>query len=189
MEGARMEQVLKRANAGEAEAFAELYGRFSRRVFGLCRHLLGSPEEAEDATSEVFLRAQRAMSSYDRALPLPQWLLSIASHYCLDQLRRRRLERRVFAVEDGEPAEALALSPSPLSQLLTAERKAALSAALLALPERYRLVLVLRYENELAYDQIAGALGLTRNHVATLIFRAKKELRRALEPAQKEQTP
>ncbi len=189
MDEARMEQVLRRANAGEAEAFAELYGRFSRRVFGLCRHLLGSPEEAEDATSEVFLRAQKAMSSYDRALPLPQWLLSIASHYCLDQLRRRRLERRVFAVEEGEPAAALALSPSPLTQLLTAERKAALSAALLALPERYRLVLVLRYENELAYDQIAGALGLTRNHVATLIFRAKKELRRALEPAQKEQTP
>lgn len=74
MDQATMEEVLRRARAGEAEAFAELYRQFFRRVFGLCRHLLGSAEAAEDATSEVFMRAQKAMSSYDSALPFPRWL-------------------------------------------------------------------------------------------------------------------
>jgi len=190
MDQARMAEVLRRARAGEAEAFAELYRHFFRRVFGLCRHLLGSAEAAKDATSEVFLRVQQAMGSYDNTLAFPRWLLSIASHYCLDQLRRRRVERRVFeepeAEHEAREATALAAGPSPLGELLAAEQRAAVRAAVARLSERYRVALALRYDSELSYDEIASALGLSRNHVATLIFRAKQELRRALEPFRKE---
>lgn len=187
MDEEALEGVLRRARGGDAEAYSELYRQFSRRVFGLCRHLLGSPAAAEDATSEVFLRAQRAMKSYDTTLPFPRWLLSIASHYCVDQLRRRRVEQRLFDPAEVEAAEAPAGEPaSPLADLVAAEQHQAVRAAVEDLPERYRLPLVLRYYSELSYEQIAGVLGLNRNHVATLIFRAKQELRRALAPARKE---
>lgn len=186
MDEATLQAALRQARAGEAEAFAALYKNYSRRVFGLCRHLLGSTEAAEDATNEVFLRAQRAMSSYDSALPFPRWLLSIASHYCVDQLRRRRLERRLFEPEVGEEQEPAGKQPSPLAAVLAGEDRAHVRAALDGLPERYRLPLVLRYYSELSYDQIAATLGLSRNQVATLLFRGKAELRRALEPARKE---
>jgi RNA polymerase sigma-70 factor (ECF subfamily) len=180
MDEATLQAVARRAQAGEPQAFAELYRHFYRRVFGLCRRLLGSAQAAEDAGAEVFLRAQRAMSTYDSRLSFSGWLLSIASHYCLDQLRDRRVEQRVFdsrAAEWNEPATA---APSPLAELLAAERSAAVRAALEALPERTRLVVALRYHGELSYDQIAAALGLNRNHVATLLWRAKKELQRSL---------
>jgi RNA polymerase sigma-70 factor, ECF subfamily len=95
MDDAVTQAVLERARAGEAQAFAELYRRFHRRVFGLCRHLLGSAQAAEDAASEVFLRAQRSMSAYDSALPFQSWLFSIAANYCTDLLRRRGVEQRV----------------------------------------------------------------------------------------------
>jgi len=186
MEGGTLDAVVKRACAGDDDAFAELYRQFRRRVFGLCQHFLGFVA-AEDASSEVFLRAKRAMSSYDSALPFQRWVLSIAAHHCVDQLRRRRVEQRLFdpgAVEDAEPAGA---EPSPLGALLTAEERGAVRAAVERLPERLRLPLVLRYYSELSYEQIAATLGLKRNHVATLIFRGKKELRRALarkEPVQ-----
>lgn len=186
MDEATLEAVLRRARAGEAEAFAAIYQAFSRRVFGLCRYLLGSPEAAEDATHEVFLRAQRAVSSYDTALPFPRWLLSIASHYCVDQLRRRRLERQLFQPEAGEELELPGKLPSPLAAVLADEERGRVRAALGALPDRYRLPLVLRFYSELSYDQIAATLGLSRNHVATLLFRAKQELRRTLKPAVRE---
>src|SRR3972149_2301380 len=89
MEGGTLDAVVKRACAGDDDAFAELYRQFRRRVFGLCQHFLG-PAAAEDASSEVFLRAKRAMSSYDSALPFQRWGLRIAAHHCVDQLRRRR---------------------------------------------------------------------------------------------------
>jgi len=180
MEEATGKAVLERARAGDAEAWTTLYRQFSRRVFGLCRHLLGSREAAEDATSEVFVRVQRAMRSYDSQQPFPQWLLSIASHHCVDQLRRRRVEQRLFEADEAALPELPGADPTPLSELLDAEQRAVLQEAVGELPERLRLPLVLRYYRELSYQQIADELGLNRNTVATLILRGKKELRRRL---------
>ena len=176
-----LEPVVRRARQGDAEAFGELYHQFYPRVLGLCRHLLGSREAAEDAAAEVFIRVQRAMKTFDSALPFPRWLLSIASHHCIDQLRRRRVEHRLFDPTEVETHDPASLSASPLQDLVAAERRDAVRGAVESLPERYRMPLVLRYYSEMSYDQIAGALGLNRNHVATLIFRAKQELRRVLE--------
>lgn len=181
-----VEGVLDRARAGDREAFAELYRIFYRRVFGLCRHLLGSTEAAEDAASEVFLRAQRALKSYDSTLPFPGWLFSIASHYCVDLLRRRRTERRLFEPDEADESDLKSPSPTPLAAALANEQREAVRAAVAALPERYRLPLVLRYYSELSYEQIASTLRLPRNTVANLIFRAKDELRRTVRRAEKE---
>ena len=186
MDQATLEAVLPRARAGDAAAFAEIYRAFSRRVFGLCRHLLGSAEAAEDATSEVFLRAQRAMNTYNSALPFPRWLLSIAGNYCIDQLRRRRLEARLFVPEEADLAEPAGRGPSPLAGVLTEEKQRAVRTAVEALPERYRAPLLLRYYADMSYEEIGASLRLPRSQVATLIFRAKKELRRKLAPAEKE---
>jgi RNA polymerase sigma-70 factor (ECF subfamily) len=96
VDDARLSAALQRAGSGDKDAFAELYQRFYRRVFGLCRYLLGSAEEAEDATADVFSRLENTMRTYDRAQPFPRWLLSVANHHCLDLLRKRRLEQRLF---------------------------------------------------------------------------------------------
>jgi RNA polymerase sigma-70 factor (ECF subfamily) len=176
-------EAVERARGGDREGLAELYGTFGRRVLGLCRHLLGSPEAAEDARSEVFLRLPRAIDRYDPALPFDRWLLSVTSHHCLDVLRRRRLESRLFVAEveerDSVPAGSES-GPSPLAAVLAGEGQDRVRAALARLPDRYRVVLVLRYFGELGYEEIAAQLGLTRNHVATLIFRGKQALRRLL---------
>ena len=183
MEESELEAVVHRARQGDAEAFAELYRQFVRKVFGLCRYLLGSTEAAEDATSEVFLRLQRSMESYDASLPFPRWLLSVASHYCVDLLRRRQIESRLFAAEEAatdQHAEDAAKSLSPLSEALVMEQRDRIRIAITRLPHRYRGPLIMRYYSEMSYDEIATQLGLQRNHVATLIFRAKQELRRIL---------
>jgi RNA polymerase sigma-70 factor (ECF subfamily) len=174
-----LSEVLERAQSGEGEAFAELYRRFSRRVRSLCFHLLGSREDAEDATSEVFLKVRGAFQRYDKSSPFGPWALSIATNHCLDRLRRRRREGHLFEalLEESEtPGAGL----SPLAELLAEEQRGRLARALAALPDRYRIPLALRYQAEMSYDEIATRLGVTREQVGIALFRGKQILRRAL---------
>ncbi len=76
--------------------FELIYNTHYRRVLNLCRYLLNSPDKAEDAAHEVFLRAQAKQDSYNPAFPLSTWLLKIASNYCIDLLRRKTAEHRIF---------------------------------------------------------------------------------------------
>jgi RNA polymerase sigma-70 factor (ECF subfamily) len=162
-------------------AFAELYRTHYRRVFGLCRQLLGKAERAEDAAQEVFLRAHNSFASYDIDQPFAGWILRIASNYCIDTLRRRRKELELFGTESDERIAAEADDTDVLGDLLTVERAAEVKAAVAALPERYRVPLVLAYYNDASYDDVAAVLGVTRSHAGTLICRAKQTLRRALQ--------
>jgi len=182
MEGQDLESVIERAQGHDVEALGEIYRRYVRRVFGLCRYLLDSRENAEDATSEVFLKLQHSIESYDGSVPFPRWLLRVAGNQCIDLLRRRKRGRQVFVeVEDGAATlEAASSEPSPLGAVISAEQRALVRDAITRLPENYRVPLVLRYYSELSYDEIAQQLNLRRNYVAALIFRAKRELRRSL---------
>jgi RNA polymerase sigma-70 factor (ECF subfamily) len=182
MEGQDLESIIERAQGHDAEALGEIYSRYVRRVSGLCRYMLDSRESAEDATSEVFLKLQRSIESYDGSIPFVRWLLRVAGNHCIDVLRRRKRGRQVIVeVEEGVAAiEAASPEPSPLGALVSAEERAQVRDAIARLPENYRLPLVLRYYSELSYDEIAEQLGLQRNYVAALIFRAKQELRRKL---------
>ena len=181
MEGLDLEGVIDRARGHDAEALGEIHHRYVRRVFGLCRHILGSRESAEDTTSEVFLKLQRSIESYDGSTPFPRWLLRVAGNQCIDFLRRHRRERQVIVeVEDRAAIEATSSEPSPLSSAIRTAEREQVQAAIARLPENYRVPLVLRFYSELSYDEIAQQLGLQKNHVATLIFRAKQELRRKL---------
>lgn len=182
MEGQDLGSVIERAQGHDAEALGEIYRRYGRRIFGLCRYMLDSRESAEDATSEVFLKLQRSIESYDGSVPFPRWLLRVAGNQCIDVLRRRTRGRQVIVeVEDGAAViDAAGSGPSPLSAVISAEERAQVRDAIARLPQNYRVPLVLRYYSELSYDEIAQQLGLQRNYVAALLFRAKQELRRKL---------
>jgi RNA polymerase sigma-70 factor (ECF subfamily) len=182
MEGLDLETVVERARGQDSEALGEIYRRYVRRVFGLCRYMLDSRESAEDATSEVFLKLQRSIESYDGSIPFPKWLLRVAGNQCIDALRHRQRGGRVIVeVEEGAAViDATSSAPSPLGAVISTEERAQVRDTIAGLPENYRVPLVLRYYSELSYDEIAQKLDLERNYVAALIFRAKQELRRRL---------
>src|SRR6266568_3698950 len=115
LEGLGLERVIERAQGHDADALGEIYRRYVRRVFGLCRYMLNSREGAEDATSEVFLKLQRSIESYDGSIPFPRWLLRVAGNQCIDALRRRQRGRQVIVeVEDATVIEAPSSGRSPL---------------------------------------------------------------------------
>jgi RNA polymerase sigma-70 factor, ECF subfamily len=168
------------ANGIDHDSFDRLYREFHPRVLAICRHLLGSPDQAEDAANDIFARLPASLRAYNPAQPFRPWLARVAANYCIDLLRKRRSELRVLLPADPEAPEPAAPSSSPLHNLLGQEEAGVLRDALVALPEHYFVPLVMRYYSELSYDEIAEALGTSRTRVAVLIFRAKQKLGRVL---------
>jgi RNA polymerase sigma-70 factor (ECF subfamily) len=160
--------------------FSDIYQEHHRRVFNLCAYLLNSRAAAEDAAHEIFLRVQRKMDTYDSTFSFSNWILKIASNYCLDVLRRRKTEKRLFGIDASDLPEPSSNQPSPLTELLSSEQSRSIRRALGSLPEKFRVPLVLVYYNEFSYDEIAAVLHIPRNTVATLLFRGKQRLREKL---------
>jgi RNA polymerase sigma-70 factor (ECF subfamily) len=168
---------IERARSGDPEAFGEVFRAYRLDVHRLCRRLLGDDAAAEDAAGEAFLRANERLASFDESRPFRSWLLAIAAHHCTDLLRRRSVEKRLFDDRGVDPAEFSDRGPSPLQEVMRAEDRAAILAAIDALPLKYRLPLVLRHFADLDYAAIGELLGISRNQVGTLVFRAKRRLR------------
>ena len=160
-------------------AFDALYREHYRRVYGLCRRQLGQAADAEDATQEVFVRAYRSIGRYRPGDPFGPWIGAIASNYCIDVLRGRRRTADLFA--DGADVDpASDLEENGAAPLIRSQDADAINSAVEALPEQYRLPIVLAYYSDASYDEIADTLGITRNHVGVLLLRAKKKLREQL---------
>jgi RNA polymerase sigma-70 factor (ECF subfamily) len=171
---------LARARLGDREAFADLYAGCAADVERLCRRMLGAPADAEEARHEVYVKAVQGFAGYDGARPFRTWLLAVAAHHCVDRLRRRSREQRLFEPLDEAEAPAHP-APSPLRAALDAEARARLQRALDGLPERYRAPLVMRHLGELSYDEIADLLAVSRGQVGVLLHRGRLRLRRVLE--------
>ena len=160
--------------------FDETYRTHYRRILALCRYLLKSVHDAEDAAQEVFLRAYRNRSTMDASKSPLNWLLKTATNHCLDRLRRRKREVNFYESADLGQVGPSKVSEDTLEIMVRAEKGDRVRSAVQALPDRYRVPLVLAYYNEFTYDEIGHALNLNRNTVATLIYRARRRLREEL---------
>jgi RNA polymerase sigma-70 factor (ECF subfamily) len=170
-----IEQALK----GDRGAFAQLMHRYAGAVYNLAYRMLGNAEDAEDASQEIFLRAYTRLETFDRQRRFSTWLLSIGSNHCIDRLRRRRfawltLDDAAFALPSREPG--------PERSALNNEGRAIVQQALAKLPEHYRVVTVLRYWNDLSYDEISQVTGLPESTIKTRLHRARHMLAQALGP-------
>jgi RNA polymerase sigma-70 factor (ECF subfamily) len=161
---------------GRREAFSELVLRHQRMVFSVARAMLGDVHAAEDMAQEAFLHAYGALPSYRAQGKFPAWLRLIVTRLCLNYRRDRRRE---VAWDDlaGHPA---ALADGPESRLAEWERRGVVQGAIDALPPDYRDVIVLRFMEELSYEEIARHLGVPVSTVETRLHRAKKQLRQLL---------
>ena len=164
--------AVQAALRGDQHAFGDLVTRYQSAVYNMAYRMLGDPTEAEDASQEVFVRAWNQLHTFQIDRRFSTWLLSIASHHCIDLLRRRKptapLDDVALYVESSDPA------PDELA--LQGEQSAMVQQMLNTLPEKYRSVTVLRYYNDLSYDEIARMTGLTESAVKTQLHRARRML-------------
>lgn len=174
------EDLARQALDGDLEAFNSLIDRHSHALYYVVRRLCSDRAEAEAITQEAFLRAWSRLGQWQPERPFWPWLVQIGVNAARDALRKSRpLD---FTDLPVDPAESLAdEDPGPEALLERADALAALNAAVERLPQAYRLVLALRFQAGMTYDDMAAALAMPVNTVRTHLRRAKKHLRRMLE--------
>jgi len=173
-------QWIAAARRGDRHAFSKLVQAYQIPVYNLAYRMLGNAQEAEDAAQETFLRAYKRLNTYLPEKKFSNWILSIASHHCIDLLRRRRFQW--LSIED-DPVTAWLSSneEQPDAAALRGERAEEVRALLERLEPSYRAPLVLRYWHDLSYKEIAGVLDLTEPAVKTRLHRARLQMADLLE--------
>lgn len=169
--------LISRAQKGDHEAFAALVDEHQRYVYNLALRVLKDENEALDLTQETFVRAWTALPNFKGQSQFRTWLYRIVTNLCynrLPNLRRSLNDLGDDVIEDIPHAD------SPSLEIESNEIREYLHRAIGNLDENYRLLITLRYQNELSYEEIASTLNLPLGTVKTGIFRAKEQLRKSL---------
>ena len=160
---------------GDQTAFAHLVSAYQVPVYNLCYRMLGHGAEAEDAAQETFVRVYTHLKAYDQQQKLSSWILAVASHYCIDRLRRRRIQW--LPLDDGIQGDPLPGNVTlPEHEAMERESAAEVRRLLQALPAEYRLVIALRYWHDLSYAEIAQATGASESAIKSRLHRARQML-------------
>lgn len=170
--------LLARAAAGDPAAARVLALRHLPRVLAVAERMMGERTEAEDVAQEAMLRLWRAAPDWKPGgALLSTWLYRVAADLAIDRLRRRRPVMPMTVLETlPDPG------PGSDATLARRDRAAALDAALLALPERQRLAIVLRHIEELSQSEVAAVMEISEDAVEGLLSRGRRSLRAMLLP-------
>jgi RNA polymerase sigma-70 factor, ECF subfamily len=166
---ARMEAALRGAAGGDQQAFAEIVREHQAMIFSIGWHFLADKSLAEDLAQEVFLECYRGLSDIHSVAHLTNWLRRVAIHRSIDQGRRKNVRREVTFEDVPEPAADDAQADSFLAERLR--------QVVAKLPERQRLVVLLRYQEDLEPAEIAELLEMPVNTVKSTLQRSLQELR------------
>jgi RNA polymerase sigma-70 factor (ECF subfamily) len=173
--------------AGYLDAFEELVARHSRRVYRTLISILGNVEEAQDAMQDTFLKAFQHIGNFQGNSKFSTWLVTIANNTGLQRLRERKpIESLDEVTSDSEgkfhPRQVRSWAEDPEQLCSEAERRGLVESAMMQLPPKYRVVLVLRDIEQLSGQEAAEALGLGLAAMKARLLRARLMLREALAP-------
>jgi RNA polymerase sigma-70 factor (ECF subfamily) len=182
------EDLMAEAAEGNERAFTELVNRYKSRVVNLVSRLLNDREASDDICQEVFVRVFLHRKNYRRGAKFSTWLFTIAANLAKNEIRRRKRRRNWTSLDEMQ--ETLHDSSLQLmdpranreGEVEVRQLQGIVGAAIATLPERYRLALVLRDIEGLAYEDIAQVLRIPGGTVRSRINRARLMLKRKLEP-------
>jgi len=181
------QELILRAKRGDTDAFADLLALHERFVYNLALRTIGNPAEAEDVAQEAFVRAWQALPKFRGGSALRTWLYRIVINLCINRFPRLRRELSELTDDDiGSLPETTRLEHDPALRSELRERRALLHREIERLPDSQRMLVTLRYQDELSYEDIANLVGLPLGTVKTGLFRAKERLRQSLSLYQEE---
>jgi len=179
-------QLVARARSGDERAFRALLEKYERAVFSICLRMVRNRDEATDLSQESFIKVFGSLDRYNPAFAFSSWLFKITSNLCIDHLRKRRITTTPMDEPiDGEQGEIqrqyASPGPAPDETFSRNEKMQKLDAGIAALPEHYRIMLVLRHQEDMSYEEIANSLSIPLGTVKARIHRAREMLKRILE--------
>jgi RNA polymerase sigma-70 factor (ECF subfamily) len=175
--------LISRFQGGDQAAFDEIVLRHQDRIYGLCRRMLGSPQDAEDAAQDTFLKAYQNLGSFEPRASLSTWLYRIAMNTCIDRSRKPVFGSLFRRSPEGEELmiEPPSQDPSPERLAEAKQQDRALWQGLGRLSPKLRAAILLKELEGLSYEQIAEVFGISLGTVKSRISRAREELLEQME--------
>jgi len=167
---------IRLAREGDQVAFGRLVLAYQTPIYNLAYRILGNSVEAEDAAQESFLRAYTRLRTYDPQRPFRSWMFSIASHYCIDRLRRRRINWLSLEEEFARPMRLASDNPGPEAAVTRQDQEEQVQRLLTTLSPTDRAAITLLYWYDYSYEEIAEVLNLTVSAIKSRLFRARRAL-------------
>src|SRR5688572_17089557 len=174
-------ELVERARGGDDDAFRLLVERHTRSLYRTAYRITTNSADADDVVQETFLRAYRALDSYDGRASFTTWTHRIAVNCALDLIdSRKRRDAKVDATDDLSHIATNAASPDRVA--LSAQMQREMAAALTAMSGNERTAFVLRHFEGMPLEEIGNILGIKTNATKNTIFRAVTKLRERLQP-------
>ncbi|MEN3184902.1 MAG: RNA polymerase sigma factor [Atribacterota bacterium] len=179
-------EIVREVLNGNPDLFEVLVARYEKPIFNYVYGMVRHRQDAEDLTQEAFVKAFFALKTYKESFEFSTWMYRIARNVCLDYFRRQKI-RSFFSLntpvgeeEEDEVGDFLPAGKDPEEGVLEGELLEKVSEAVGKLPWKFREVIVLRYVEELPYEDIAQILGVPIGTVKTYLHRAKLRLKEML---------
>ncbi|QDV31092.1 ECF RNA polymerase sigma-E factor [Planctopirus ephydatiae] len=177
------EELIQAAQTGHTEGFTLLVRRYEQRLFRSMTRISGSPEDAEDICQEAFTRAWRAISKFRGESQFYSWVFRIALNLLRSSKRQLKASASLDAVRDaiGDDLEDQRADVDPSHNLQVRDQQRVVQAAMDAMEESFRTVLVLTDLEEMSYEEIARVVDCPVGTVRSRIHRARQEFRGRVE--------
>lgn len=169
--------LIRSFRAGDEAAFDRLYGKHQDYVYNICLGILGNPDDARDCAQESFLRVYRKVGDFRADAAFSTWLYRVTVNVCVGHLRKK--PKTVPASLEDENVREIATDELPMWTGLEREIDERVVREVVAeLPEDYRKVLVLRYFQDLSYEEMVGVLGYNLGQLKVKLHRARRAFAR-----------
>jgi RNA polymerase sigma-70 factor (ECF subfamily) len=181
--------LIERCKKGDQAAYSQLLRKYQNSVYNLCRKMVRNPEEARDLTQEAFVKTFATLDRFNPVYAFSSWLYKITANLCIDHIRKQRM--KMLSIDEPFEGDEGAISrqledrkqrPDEMSE--NSEVRSAIQAAIDRLPEHYRVILIMRHQEQLSYEEIAQALDIPLGTVKARIHRAREGLKALLQAHQ-----
>ena len=181
----RIKSLCKRAKRADKNAACELLEIYYSDIFAYLRRLCCSNHDAEDLTQQTFLKAWSSLDGFSGRSKFTTWLYKIAFNHSIDAIRKKKLKTlpldRPILLREGEVRHEIRdETQSPEGDFIFSEKKELIQKTIDALPERYRMAIILRHQEERSYEEISQILKIPLGTVKARIFRAREMLKKKL---------
>ena len=183
--------LVVRARKGEQKAYADLMQRYKESIYFMVLKMVNNKDDAQDLMVETFGKAFQKLDKYQPEFAFSTWLFRIATNNCIDFIRKKKLntlsiDRLVDEEGNNQPLQIKSDTLNPDEHSIKKQQAQELNLIVEGLPQRYRNLIVLRYFEELSYDEIAKELDLPLGTVKAQLFRARDLLSNVLNRRKKD---
>lgn len=175
-------ELIKKCINGDNDAFSEIVTRYKKLIYNVVYNMIKNRDEVNDIAQEVFIRIYKSLDRYNPEYKFSTWTVKIATNYCLDVLRKKKID----SIPIEEAIGVSSTVDTPETSYIKKEQKERINVELSKLPEKYRIPLILFHKNCLSYEEMSKVLNEPMSIIKNRLYRARQMLKEKLSSERRE---